>query len=110
MKKFLVFLLVIFPVITFAQQNNQVDSNDISININTSIVDFNANLNLKCECIKNGIDSLKNSIPDSTKQQIVQDYNELKEDVKETGKRCWDAFLNGYNKQQSRETNVNTEK
>ena len=44
MKKFLVFLLVVFPVITFAQQNNQVDSNDISININTSIVDFNANL------------------------------------------------------------------
>ena len=110
MKKFLVFLLVIFPVITLAQQNNQVDNNDVSININTTIVDFNANLNLKCEGIKNGIDSLKNSIPDSTKQQIVQDYNELKEDVKETGKRCWNAFLNGYNKQQSQETNINTEK
>lgn len=108
MKKFLVFLLVFFPAITFAQQNNQTD--DISININTTIVDFNANLNLKCESIKNGIDSLKNSIPDSTKQQIVQDYNELKEDVKETGKRCWDAFLNGYNKQQSQEPNINTEK
>ena len=53
---------------------------------------------------------MKNSIPDSTKQQIVQDYNELKEDVKETGKRCWDAFLNGYNKQQSQETNISTEK
>ena len=108
MKKFLVFLLVVFPVITFAQQNNQTD--DISININTTIVDFNANLNLKCEGIKNGIDSLTNSIPDSTKQQIVQDYNNLKEDVKETGKRCWDAFLNGYNKQQSQETNISTEK
>lgn len=110
MKKFLVVLFAVFPVLTFAQQNNQVDSNDISININTTIVDFNANLNLKCEGIKNGIDSLKNSIPDSTKQQIVQDYNELKEDVKETGKRCWDAFLNGYNKQQSQETNISTEK
>ena len=108
MKKFSVFLLVVFPVITFAQQNNQTD--DISININTTIVDFNANLNLKCEGIKNGIDSLTNSIPDSTKQQIVQDYNNLKEDVKETGKRCWDAFLNGYNKQQSQETNISTEK
>jgi hypothetical protein len=110
MKKFLVFLFVFFPVIMFAQQNNQVDSNDISISVNTNIVDFNANLNLKFEGIKNGIDSLKNSIPDSTKQQIVQEYNDLKEDVKETGKRCWDSFLNGYNKQQSQETNVNTEK
>lgn len=110
MKKFLVFLFAFFPVIMFAQQDNQVDSNDISISVNTNIVDFNANLNLKCEGIKNGIDSLKNSIPDSTKQQIVQEYNDLKEDVKETGKRCWDAFLNGYNKQQSQETNVNTEK